>query len=107
MERLEITHSKVRRAAGWLAERMSRIKLAADDPQDGALRAFEMIEIVSLGIEGKISLWTSLAAISPVDPMLGAPGYDALIARAREQRRALEPLHQAAARTALRIHRGA
>lgn len=101
MERLGVTKSRARRAAGWLAERTARIKLAADDPQDGALRAFEMIELVSLGVEGKISLWKSLAAVAPSDPVLSGLDFDALIARARAQRAALEPMHAIAARSAL------
>ncbi|HEY4305384.1 MAG TPA: hypothetical protein VGM82_12990 [Gemmatimonadaceae bacterium] len=107
MERLGITQSRTRRAAGWLAERASRLKLAVDDPKDGALRAFETIEIVSLGIEGKISLWQSLAAAASSDPVLSGVDYDALIARARDQRRTVETLHADAARTALVDRHGA
>jgi hypothetical protein len=101
MSRLGVTHSRTRRAAGWLAERGSRLKLAMDDPKDGAFRVFETIELISLGIDGKIALWTSLAAIASSDPNLSSVKYDELIARARAQRAAMEPLHSDAARAAL------
>lgn len=101
MQRLGVSHSPVRQAAGWLAERAARLKLAIDDPSDGALRAFEMIELLSLGIEGRMSLWRSLSAIAADEQSLNDVDFEALIRRAREERERLEPLHAAAAREAL------
>jgi hypothetical protein len=101
MARLGIDQSRSRKAIGWLSERFTRLKLAADDPGDHHLRAFEMIELISLGIEGKLSLWKSLAAAAPTSPVLGGVDYPTLMARAREQRMLLEPMHAALARTAL------
>lgn len=101
MERLGIDQSKMRQAAGWIAERFTRAKLLADDPHDGALRAFETLEIISLGIEGKLSLWKTLASIADSDPVLAGVAYDALMARAREQHAALEPTREHLARRAL------
>ena len=79
----------------------ARLKLAIDDPSDGALRAFEMIELLSLGIEGRMSLWRSLSAIAADEQSLNDVDFEALIRRAREERERLEPLHAAAAREAL------
>src|ERR1700749_4949732 len=100
MSRLEIKRSAPRRFMGWLAERATRLKLVADDPRDGALRAFETVELISLGVEGKIALWRSLATVAPSDPVLATLDYDALIARGRDQRALLEPLHAATASAA-------
>lgn len=106
MERLSISRSHTRRAVGWLAERVARLKMAADDPTDGAFRAFESLEIISLGVEGKISLWTALTAAAGTNPILSGLDYPRLIERARTQRRKLERLHEQAARDALGDGRG-
>jgi hypothetical protein len=101
MERLGVHHSRTRKAVGWLAERFTRIKVAVDDRGDGDFRAFETIQLISLGIEGKIALWRSLAVIAPTDPVLSGVAYAHLISRAERQRVALEPLHELTARVAL------
>jgi hypothetical protein len=101
MRRLGIDHSATRKAIGWLAERFTRLKLAVDDPADHGFRAFEMIQLISLGIEGKSSLWKSLAAVAAGDPVLSGVDYPMLLQRATEQRSRLEPVHAALARTAL------
>lgn len=45
-------------ALGWIAERVSRIKLKHDNP--GGVGAFEAFETISLGILGKRALWEAL-----------------------------------------------
>src|SRR4051794_34183001 len=42
-------------ALGWMAERVSRIKLKHDDPT--GIGAYEAFETISLGILGKRALW--------------------------------------------------
>lgn len=71
-------NSDVYDALGWIAERVSRLKLKHDDPK--GLGAFEAFETISLGILGKRSLWEALQAV-------GIAGFDyqALIARAEQQ----------------------
>jgi hypothetical protein len=70
-------------ALGWIAERISRIKLKHDDPTGiGALEAFETI---SLGILGKRALWEALQVHTNADPRVAGPDYPALIARANQQ----------------------
>jgi hypothetical protein len=91
----------VRRAAGWLGERLMRLKLAVDDPSDGSLRLFESIELLSLGLEGKKALWGALATAAAQVPELQGVDYDRLIARAEQQRATLEPYRLDAARAAL------
>jgi hypothetical protein len=93
--------SAIRRSDGRQPQWASHLKLAVDDPHDGAFRVFETIQIVSLGIEGKIALWRSLAGIADVESALGGLDFEALIARGVAQRFAIEPLHLAAARGAL------
>jgi hypothetical protein len=53
MARLGVPTSAPRRAAAWLAEKLTELKLRLDDPSGGALRLMETLEAVSVGIEGK------------------------------------------------------
>ena len=64
MERLEVAQSRTQKAAAWLGEKAAELKLRLDDPAGGSLRLFESLEVLSLGIEGKRSLWRALAAAS-------------------------------------------
>ena len=57
---------------GWLAERISRIKLRHDEPS--GLGAFEAFEALSLGILGKRALWEALQAVQDLNP--GLAGLD-------------------------------
>lgn len=49
------------------------------------------LESLSLGIEGKASLWRTLREVAVAEPRIGDIDFDALLARAEEQRRLLEP----------------
>ena len=101
MERLEIARSRTRRAAAWLGEKAAELKLRLDDPAGGSLRLFESLEALSLGIEGKRSLWRALAAAAEEAPHLRAADYANLIRRAEEQRSRVETARLEAARRAL------
>jgi hypothetical protein len=92
MKSLLITQSRTRRASAWLAEKMTELKLLVDDPQGGALRLFESFEALSLGIEGKRSLWIALAAVAEKSPALRIIDYGRLTQRATEQRARVEKL---------------
>ena len=70
-------------ALGWIAERISRIKLKHDDP--AGLGAFEAYEAISLGISGKRLLWEALQARQSVDNRVAGFDYEALIGRAEQQ----------------------
>jgi hypothetical protein len=86
MARLDISESKTRKASAWLAEKMTELKLRIDDPQGGSLRLFESLEALSLGIEGKRSLWLALAAAAEKSPSLKLIDYTYMAERAQEQR---------------------
>jgi cellobiose-specific phosphotransferase system component IIA len=70
-------------ALGWMAERISRIKLKHDDPV--GIGAFEAFETISLGILGKRALWEALRVRQNDDPRVAELDYDALISRAEQQ----------------------
>src|SRR5262245_1062549 len=52
-------------ALGWIAERVSRLKLKHGDPS--GLGAFEAFETISLGILGKRALWQALQICQNTD----------------------------------------
>lgn len=101
MERLEIAQSRTRKAAAWLGEKAAELKLRLDDPAGGSLRLFESLEALSLGIEGKKSLWRALATAAEEAPHLRVADYEGLIRRAEEQRSRVETARLEAARRTL------
>jgi hypothetical protein len=90
IQHLEINESRTRKASAWLTEKMTEIKLRFDDPQGGSLRLFESLEALSLGIEGKRSLWLALTAAAENSPSLRILDYGRLKKRAEEQRGRVE-----------------
>jgi hypothetical protein len=101
MTRLHVTESRPRKATAWLAERLAWLKLRLDDSGHGAFRLFESLEAVSLGIEGKLGLWRTLAAIAPTVGEVSGLDYETLMRRATDQRGRAEALRLAAAQAAL------
>lgn len=70
-------------AAGWVAEKISRLKLQSDT--DGGIGTFEALETLALGILGKASLWRALAAIGDVDARVAGEDFSRLAALAEAQ----------------------
>ena len=101
MDALDTTVNPVKAAAGWLAEKASRVKFSGMTPGEPGIGTYLALETMSLGVEGKISLWEALRTVSATDPVLAATDFDALIARARAQRATLERERLAAAASAL------
>jgi len=101
MERLGTTRSPVKQATTWLAEKASRAKFGGVSASGTGLGIFMALETLSLGVEGKLSLWTALKEISDRYPPLDSIELDELIERADAQRRVLERERLAASRQAL------
>jgi hypothetical protein len=98
---LGILESRVRKVGSWIAEKLGELKLEADDESGGPLRRLERLEAVALGIEGKLALWSALAAASTLAPELKALDYAQLSERAIDQRKRVEVLRLQSARAAL------
>ena len=79
----------------------TEIKLRLDDPGSGALRVLEILEALSVGIEGKRLLWRALAAVAEDAPALRLTDYGCLEQRAQEQRQRVEMARLETAKTAL------
>ena len=101
MARWGVSQSPPRKASAWVGEKLAELKLRLDDPAAGAFRLMETTEAVSLGIEGKRSLWRSLAAAAEQSADLRGVDYDRLIRRAEDQRGRAEAVRLEAAKAAL------
>jgi hypothetical protein len=102
IEQLGLARSRVKETAGWMLERVSRLKL--NDRLTGSPQLTTLLqeEALSLGIEGKLALWKSLKAVADDEPALAATNFDELVERAQEQLDGLETRRLAAATNALR-----
>jgi Skp family chaperone for outer membrane proteins len=101
MKRLDLAESRTRKASAWFTEKITELKLRLDDPKGGSLRLFESLEALSLGIEGKRSLWMTLIVVAENSPALGTLDYERLVRRAQEQRDRVETRRIETARKAL------
>jgi hypothetical protein len=82
-ERAGAGSSGVKDLGAWITEKMSRSKLS--DQQAVSFGTFEALEFLVLGIHGKRTLWTALAAVAPTDTRLQGMDFARLIARAETQ----------------------
>jgi hypothetical protein len=96
---LEPARAKV--AAGWVAEKLGRLKLNGQLTGYSPLSRLLELEGIASGIDAKRALWLSLAQIRERDDRLSRFDFAALAERARVQRERLEPFRLAAATGAL------
>lgn len=95
MDELGIGRSKLKPVIGWLGERLGRLK------PNGQLRGYSPLsrvvdmEMLLLGISGKLRLWTLLEAVLDGESSADLP---ALMRRAEGQRARIEELQIRAAR---------
>jgi hypothetical protein len=86
-DRIGAGSSGVKEIAGWMADKVSRLKLRHHEKDGRGM--FETLEFLALGIYGKLLLWRALAVAAPSDSRL--QGVDQkLAARALEQHQAVE-----------------
>jgi hypothetical protein len=101
MQRLSVGRDHLKSALAWSAERAGRLKLNGQLVGYSPLSRLEEIEVLSLGVEGKLALWRTLRSTHASDPRLAGIDLDGLIERARSQRRRLERQRVRAADEAL------
>jgi hypothetical protein len=98
MQRLELERHPVKQAAGWVLEKLSRLRLNPALTGSADLTRLLETEALSLGIEGKLAMWVALKqAAATTDSRLAGTDLDRPIDRARQQRQTLEPHRVAAA----------
>jgi hypothetical protein len=97
MHDLGVNPSITKNVAAWLAERAARLKPNGRIGGNKAYHQLHELELLSLGICGKIALWESLRAAR----IESAVNLEALADRARNQRERVEQQRLAIAREAL------
>jgi hypothetical protein len=101
IERLGLKKNVFKQSAGWMAEKAGRLKLNGQITGYSDLSRLLELEGLTIGIQGKMSLWENLKTISDHDPRLATFDLDRMIERARLQQAGVEQYRVAAAATAL------
>jgi hypothetical protein len=99
MGQLGARRDPLKQAAGWLAEKVGRLKLNGRLLGYSDLSRLEELEALCLGVEGKRAMWRSLQALKD-DPRVRGMDFARLEGRARAQRSQLEGHRRAAAAAA-------
>ncbi len=84
IQQVGTAHLDLTESVGWLAERASQFKLHRDKAGAG-LGTFEAVEVLALGIRGKLALWQGLPAIRELDTRIPAFDFGQLASRAEDQ----------------------
>ncbi|MEO7912387.1 MAG: hypothetical protein ABIV47_22300 [Roseiflexaceae bacterium] len=103
IDRLDITVSAPRKLGAWLGEKLAYAKLQLDDKAAGAMRLFEGLEALAIGIQGKRGLWSVLGVVSERLPELQGIDYQQLVLRSEDQHRRVELMRLAAAKQAFEV----
>jgi hypothetical protein len=96
LKRLGVRGDRVKLLSSVVAEKLGRFKLNGELLSYSPLSRLEEIEILMLGVEGKLGLWRALRANLDVEV-----DFEDLIRRGTAQRRRLEALRLKAAAQAL------
>lgn len=101
MARLEIARDPLRAAAGWTAEKASRLRTSAVVTRDRALSRLLEVEVVLVGVRGKQALWEALQDVVGDDPRLEGIDLPGLADQAVAQLETVDDLRREVARAAL------
>ena len=88
MDRLGVGRDRVKSVFAWAGEKAGRLKLNGRLLGYSPLSRVEELEALSIAVEGKARLWRMLRELA--DPRLEGFDFEALLARAGEQRDGLE-----------------
>ena len=97
MAALGVEESAFRKASAWVAEKLSRAKLAIERNDSGEIGLVEALEGLVLGIKGKEGLWSALAGIQATWAPLKQFDFSRLKQRAVEQAMRVETMRLSAA----------
>lgn len=101
MDRMGTSKNPVKQATTWLAEKAARLKFSGLTSGESKVGTFMALENLTLGVEGKVSLWKALKEVAAQYEPLERMTLDELIERAEAQRDALERERIAAGARAL------
>jgi hypothetical protein len=99
MDRLGVPRDRFESGAAWIAEKAGRLKPNGRLFGYSALSRFEELELLLIGVNGKLSMWRALD--HALHERLGGIDIPELEARAESQRERLEALRLRAADEAL------
>ena len=101
MSRLDVGQDQLKLLLAWGAEKARRAKPNGGFLRYSPLSRLEELELLLLGVNGKLALWRALRGTMGDDPRLSGTDFEALITRADSQRRRLEHQRLKAAHEAL------
>lgn len=101
MDELGIRINLLKDAAAWVAEKAGRLKLNGQLVGYSPLSRLVELETLSMGVQGKLSLWQNLTTAAQGEPRLGSADLQQLLERATSQLAVLERLRVGAAQEAL------
>ena len=91
MERFDVAQDKLKLTGAFIGEKLGRLKPNAHLLSYSPLSRVVELEVLGLGIEGKLSLWRALLDMEHADERLDPEELQTLVDRAQAQRRQLEP----------------
>jgi hypothetical protein len=100
MDRVGASKDQAKVALGWISEKAHRLKPNRELRGASPLTPLIDLETLSLGIEGKRTLWVGLAEVDEVAEAIGRDRLAQLAERAADQRDRVEVHRRAAAREA-------
>jgi hypothetical protein len=96
MNDLDVGVDRVKLAVGWAAEKVGRLKLNGRLLSYSPLSRLMELELLALGVTGKLALWRSLRQLATDESRLDRGDLDRLIERAAGQREEIEALRERA-----------
>jgi hypothetical protein len=101
MDSLEISYDRPKLVAAWTGEKLGRLKPNGRLLSYSPLSRLIELEMLALGITGKLSLWEALTEVADQDSRIDRAQLKELSQRAERQRAEVWKLCQRAAREAL------
>jgi hypothetical protein len=101
MDRLDVSRDQLKLGAGWLAEKLGRLKLNGRLVDYSPLSRVIELEGLIAGVTAKLGLWQTLAAAAPTEPRIAHIDFVHLVERGEEQLAGLRERHGQAAETML------
>ncbi len=95
--------NRIKQATAWVSEKLGEGKLALAARSHPALATLQGLESLVLGLQGKLSLYRSLAEVAPGDTRLQGD-FAGLAERTIEQQAIVETERLASARAAFAVH---
>jgi hypothetical protein len=101
MDRLDVAKDHLKITGAFIGEKLGRLKPNAHLTGYSPLSRVVELEVLLLGVTGKLAMWEALRGVVDSDERLDPQELDELIERARTQRAGIEAHRQRAVEEAL------